>query len=396
MTTVQKLLEQIQGAKKSLESHLSIPADQRNENYASARDGMVENLKGLQADFSAAQLADLPEDDHGSKAQRKAEVDNNAVNRVEMSQAKANGFDFNVKAARAGIMAGQKTIELPDVNFDAIHKMRTKAVTRTDSQILPGYEGLEMLAIKPPTTLDYLQSRPTTQNAITFRRQTTKLDDAAARAEGTSLPVTSFAASRITVPVEAIGHLFDVTVEEMEDDPGMQMLLAQAAQDVWRELNEQVVIGSGTAPALTGIVNSSGIQTEAYATSRAMSIKNGITSLKTTERATPGLLLMDPADFDLVIGDLIASPSFAINYIQNGIQARLWGLPVVEEEDIVAGYAYVYDPSLAYVAYRTGMVLEQTQSDGSKFAELVATYRAYIRAAYVMRRLNVRKVDITA
>jgi len=119
MTTVQKLLEQIQGAKKSLESHLSIPADQRNENYASARDGMVENLKGLQADFSAAQLADLPEDDHGSKAQRKAEVDNNAVNRVEMSQAKANGFDFNVKAARAGIMAGQKTIELPDVNFDA-------------------------------------------------------------------------------------------------------------------------------------------------------------------------------------------------------------------------------------------------------------------------------------
>ena len=396
MTTVQKLLEQIQGAKKSLESHLSIPADQRNENYASARDGMVENLKGLQADFSAAQLADLPEDDHGSKAQRKAEVDNNAVNRVEMSQAKAKDFDFNAKAARAGILAKAPSIELPGVNFDAIHKMRTKAITRTDMALLPGYEGLELLAIKPPTTLDYLPSRPTTANAITFRRQTTKLANAAARSEGSSLAVSSSAATRITVPIEAVGHVFDLTIEELEDDPAMQSVLAQAVEEVWRELNEQVVAGNGTAPQLDGIVNSDGIQTQAYATSRAMSIKAGMTQLKKTERARPGVTLMDPSDFDLIIGDLIASPSFAISYIQNGLQARLWGIPVVEEEDIDEGYAYVLDPSLYYVAYRSGMMLESTNSDGVKFNELIATYRAYVRAALVMRRLGVRKVDITA
>ena len=121
-----------------------------------------------------------------------------------------------------------------------------------------------------------------------------------------------------------------------------------------------------------------------------------MTQLRKTERARPGVTLMDPSDFDLIIGDLIASPSFAISYIQNGLQARLWGIPVVEEEDIDEGYAYVLDPSLYYVAYRSGMMLESTNSDGVKFNELIATYRAYVRAALVMRRLGVRKVDITA
>lgn len=405
MTIVQKKQEELIAAQKAVASLLDTPKADRTADYAAKREKALAELEEAKIELKAAMLSDLPDDENGSKAKAQAEAEAQArakaqapVTPVIGAGGKSKGFGIDLADLKAAINARQR-YHAEDIDFargvKAAQNRRYKAIGRADMDLGNGYEDLVLQNLREPQLIDFLPMVPTLKDSVTFRRQTVTLDAAAPRAEKASLPNATTGAAKVTIPIEAVGHLFDVSIEEMEDDPSFQSLLVQAGQGVMAELESQVISGSGTAPALQGIVNSEGIRTHTYATNRTITIKKGLTSLEETERERADVLLMNPADWDNILGDWITNPSFVISPIQEGIGFRMWSRPVIASFDVTAGHVYGINSQQYPLYMRKGLTLDSSNSDGSKFGQMLETYRAYVRAALVMRKLGAIKIALS-
>lgn len=396
-TTFRNIGEELLHAKQALRTHIGTPKEKRGDDYEAKRDTLTAEVEGLAKDFNASQLADLPEDSEGSRAKARAHAEK-AVNNISSAGASSKGLTSSpsmkkvIEAARQGFKG---SFEIPEVSAKALIDARLgKAISRTDMSVAVGYDDLYVKPTRPPQILDFLPSINSSAPSLTYRRRTTPLSGAVNRAEGNALGEIEFDAEPILVPFQGIGSIADFTIEEMQDDAAFAAILGLIADDVLEVLDGQVMIGNGTSPNLTGITTTASPQTTTYATSRLATTKKGMTALRTTERAAPGLFAFNPVDWDNIYLDMLASPSFAITYVQNGLQPRLHGVNAIEHEDLTAGTCEVMDPRQYQVVYRQGLTMESTDSDGSKFGQLVTSYRCYLRAALRVQRLGVRHIAL--
>jgi HK97 family phage major capsid protein len=258
----------------------------------------------------------------------------------------------------------------------------------------PSYQELNLKPVRRPQIIDFLPSATTDQVSVNYRRGVVT-PTAAPRLENQTLAEFTQTAAKITDPIEAIGSVTTVSIEEYEDDGQFGLVLQEMAADVLRELDEQVLVGTGTSPSLRGITTTASPQTEAYATSRLNTIFVAMMSLMTTERARPNLLVFRPSDWALIHNDIVTSSYSAVQYVQNGLTPLLFGVPVALHEDLTSGVGLVMDPALYAVIYRQGLVVEQTNSNGTGFNNLQLSIRAYVRAALKTRRLGCRLIDLT-
>lgn len=392
MNTIERIQSEVEAARKQLNELLALPRESRGEDYASKRDALTANLKGLADDYKAAQLSDL---DSAGKAQTievHANHDKVGVNRVEV-EAKSNKVldirDIREKGRNAGRV--EADFDLKQM-FGAQLKTST---TRTGMGTANSYEDLYLKPVRPPQIIDFLPSAQTTLPSVNYRRGTA-LTGAAARAEGQTLAEVVQTASQISDPIQAIGLVLHATMEEVEDDAQWQLVVDSMLADVFREIDEQVMIGSGTAPNLRGITTTASPQTEAYSTSRLQTIINAKAALRTTERATPGLFAFRPSDWALIYGDIVTAAYSAVNYVQGGLMPVLFGTPVIEHDDLTSGVGVVLDPTLYNIIYRQGVIMESTDSNGTMFNDLTQSFRAYARLALKTRRLGCRLIDLTS
>ena len=115
-----------------------------------------------------------------------------------------------------------------------------------------------------PTVADLLASGRTTQNAIVYMEETTTTNNAAEVAEGGEKPESALAFTERTSSVRKIATVLPVTDELMEDAPAMEDYVnARLQQFVQYREDSQLLNGDGIAPNLRGILNTSGIQTQA-------------------------------------------------------------------------------------------------------------------------------------
>lgn len=379
MLTAHRTIEAAEKARAALAALIDTPVEDRPADYKGQVASLADELRGYSAELEAIKAADLTGEAAAKYAA--AQAQSAVVNRPHGGSAKEPSAPGQLAALREWISTkGRGDF---DTGLGAIPAMRGKAIDRANTAIAPGYEGLEALDIRPARLIDYLPMENSNASALTYRRQTTKLDAAAARAEGAALAQASFEAEAVTTPWSSIGHLFDVTVEVLDDDPQFANLIGvQAPAGVIRQLDQDALIGSGTAPVMRGILNTSGIQTQAKSSdSRMLAIKKAMTKVRVNALANPGLISLHPNDWDEIIGDLITgSVNSVINY-QAGLNPRLWGLPVVENEVHTEGTGMVIDPSFWPLVMRQNLMIESTNSSGVKFDSLIDTYRAYVRAA---------------
>jgi HK97 family phage major capsid protein len=94
-------------------------------------------------------------------------------------------------------------------------------------------------------------------------------------------------------------------------------------------LQEQVVNGDGTGENLTGILATSGIISQAFATDRLASIRKGLTQLQATG-VTPNALVLNPADLEAL--DLLradgATGAFLLGDPSAESASNIWPFPV--------------------------------------------------------------------
>lgn len=150
----------------------------------------------------------------------------------------------------------------------------------------------------------------------------------------------------------------------------VEQQLAAALAD---ELENQVLAGDGTGENFTGIANTSGIQTQAYATDPLITVQAGISKLL-ADGVSPAFVGLSPADWLSIQTTRNASGNFDVGGPIDATAQRLWGVPVVVAPGVTDGEGYVIgEQSVVLSTDQSGVHVEWgTSSDMFERNQLMA------------------------
>lgn len=246
------------------------------------------------------------------------------------------------------------------------------------------------IALRPPQLLDILPKNTTGQPSIVWMQQTTRTQAAAEVSEGGAKPEAAFVWSETSSPVEEIAVQIPVTDRMMEDSPQIQGLIeTQLREDMVERLDQQCLEGNGTPPNLSGILDQGSILTTAvsggnmpHAIMRAMRlIRTGVS------RAIPTHVLMNPVDYE----DMVLQPGTNDDFLFGGpgemTIPRVWGLPIIQNEEIVEDTVLVgaFSARNIQLYERRGISVEQGWI-GDQFKENKRTIKMWGRWALAVYR----------
>jgi HK97 family phage major capsid protein len=239
-------------------------------------------------------------------------------------------------------------------------------------QVLAGYyRGTE----RPLVMRDVLLNMQTTSDSITVPVESGFTNSAAEVAEATSTstgakPESALTFTETTFPVVWIAHWVPITRQMLEDLPMMQGYVDGRLMDgLKRREDNQFLNGNGTAPNLTGILATSGIQTldATYFTANPVAtptanvnlnkLRRAIRVVQVTGQATANFIVMNPTDLEGIDTLATTTGEYLIGGPLMPLQRTLWGRRVVESENIAAGTALVGDGTMAAVVDRKDAVI---------------------------------------
>lgn len=273
------------------------------------------------------------------------------------------------------------------------------------------YEGLGR---RPLTLRDLVSVRQTSSDTVEFVKQTTQTSAAAPVAEATSAaaptqnqttgplilnagggykPEGSIAYAVETATVRTIAEWIPATKRGLADAAQLRGLIDQELRDdLAEEEEDQILNGSGSGENLQGILNTSGIQAQAYANAYSgagldpliETALKGKTKVKTVGRATATGYLFNPADWEKIqLARLAKNPN---NEAVAGSVPTLHGLPVVESEAIAAGVGLVGDFRKAVIWDREQANITATDSHADFFIRNLVAILAEERLAFGVTR----------
>ena len=282
---------------------------------------------------------------------------------------------------------------------------------------------VEFLGRKPLTLRNLVSNRRTTSDTVEFVQESSHTNAAAVVAEATSAaartaaantstgavtftnasgggykPEGSWAFAVVQANVKTIAEWVPVTKRALADVAQLEGLINdQLSADVAEAEENQLLNGDGSGENFTGIANTSGIQTQAFATDIFTSVRKGITKLRTVGRVNPTAILMNPADAESV--DLTKDGNNQYYYGGPSAigQRTLWGVPVIESESQTSGFATLGDFTKAVVWDREQTTVTMTDSHSDFFVRNLVAVLAEERLAFgVTRPTAFCTVDIVA
>lgn len=258
---------------------------------------------------------------------------------------------------------------------------------------------------RPLTIVDLLTTGTTTSDTVDFVREGTPTNNAAPVAEATATsngsgakPESAMVLSLETTGVKTIAHWIPASRQALADAGQLRMLIDRfLTYGLNEELEDQIITGSGVGANLTGILNTSGIQAQAYSTDILETARKGRTKVRIGGRTAPTAYGMHPndwEDFDLLQDNearyFFGGPSVLGN-------PRLWGLPVVESEAFTEGQAVVADWRYAALWMRMGAQIMVSDQHSDFFVRNLIAILAELRAALgIIRPQAFVTLDLTA
>lgn len=245
---------------------------------------------------------------------------------------------------------------------------------------------------KQLTLLDLIPKATTQSDTIDFVREVGFTNTAAEVLEATSVstgaaPESSYSLEVVQIIVQEIKHFLPVTRRALQDAGQIQSLI----EDVLRyglaeRLNTQMLNGDGISPNIRGILNASGISTQAYSTSLHETLLKGRTKVRIQGKTSPNAYLLNPQDNE----SLLLTKDGENKYYFGGPTAygvqTVWGLPVVEEEAQAAGAGLVADFRRAKLYLRENATLRVAEQHSDWFTKGIVALMAEMRGALAVRR----------
>lgn len=253
------------------------------------------------------------------------------------------------------------------------------------------------------SVLDLISSGTTGSDAVEFVQQTGFTNNAAEVAEATNTSTGTKPESAATLAVvqelvKNIAHWIPITRRALADASQIRTWAETLLRYGLRErLAEQVLTGDGVGENLTGILNTSGIQSQAWDTDILTTTRKARTKVRLNGRATPTGYVMNPLDWETI--DLLQDNE--ARYFFGGPSAlgtpRLWGLPVVEDEGMTQGTGMVADWRLAMWWNRQQGTIYITDSHSDFFIKNILVMLAEMRGAFgVIRPAAFVEIDLIA
>jgi HK97 family phage major capsid protein len=283
--------------------------------------------------------------------------------------------------------------------------------TSAGAFVTPEQTGIiEMLGRRPLTIRDVISVRRTGSDSVEYVRQTSHTNAAATVAEATSSaaptapgtagalvlnagggykPEGAWAFERDTATVKTIAEWVPATKRALADAAQLEGLINDELRaDIAEEEEDQILTGNGVGENLTGILSTSGIQTQAFDTDIFVSVRKALTKARVVGRVVPNAIALNPVDVETV--DLAREGAGTGQFLGGGPFAMgprtLWGKPILETEGVTAGTALVGDFSKAVLWDREQTSISITDSHADFFIRNLVAVLAEERVAFAVTR----------
>jgi HK97 family phage major capsid protein len=251
--------------------------------------------------------------------------------------------------------------------------------------------GLVPLPTRRLVVADLIAPGTTDSNVVSYMKETTFTNAAAAVLEGDPKPESTLVFAGATAPVRKIAHWIPVTEEMLEDfaqtasiiDARLRLGLALTEED-------ELLNGSGVAPHLLGLMKLPGLTPAHLRTteSNADAIFMQMTTIATTVFLMPDGIVINPINWQTIQLTKNAQGNYMGTGPWSAAQApTLWGVQVAVTPTIVANSALVGAYGTAAQIFRKGGVrVESSNSHASFFVNNLVAIRAEERLALAAYR----------
>lgn len=242
---------------------------------------------------------------------------------------------------------------------------------------------------RPIQVTDLIPATTTTQAAVAYMEETTFTNAAVETAEGGTYQEAALALTERTSIVRKIAVFLPITDEQLEDIPQAQGYIDNRLPFMVRQkLDAQILVGSGTPPALTGILNVGSIQTQAKAADPTPdAVYKGMIKVRVVGRAQPGGVVFHPTNWQDVRLLRTADGLYIWGNPSDAGPDRIWGLQVVQSDAITLGTALVGDfANFSELSTKRGLDVQISNSHSTFFIEGKQALRADVRVALVIYR----------
>ncbi len=219
-------------------------------------------------------------------------------------------------------------------------------------------------------TVDFAELATITNNA----GETPEATDSTTQSLVTGLKPASDATSLLRqATIWAIAHWIDVTRQTYMDAAMFAALIEEFLEyGVMEQLEDAVINGANTPTTnIVGIINTSGVQTQAYATDLLVTARKCLTKVR--KYAKPNAFLMHPETWETIELAKDSEGRFYYAGPQNQGPAILWGRPVIESQAVPTTNFILADWKFGAIFDREQYNLYSTDSDGDKFKKNVLT-----------------------
>ncbi len=333
----------------------------------------VDNLKGVQAAADAQKQGKPGSGESGDGATRGG--DGASVMSV--------GAAFVKSMAYKGKQGPIGPLSTLDIELKTL--MQTTAgwapeVIRTGDVIPFATRPIQVSQLIPQTT--------TGQNAIQYMEETTFTNNAAEVAEAGTYPEAALALTEKSSPVRKIAVFLPVTDEQLEDETQVRGYIDNRLQFMIRQrLDLQILVGNGTPPNLLGLLNVSGIQTQAKgADPTPDAFYKAMTKVRVTGLGEPNLMVMHPNDWMDIRLLRTADGIYIWGNPSDSGPERMWGLPVAQAIALTENTGLVADTQFLELSTRRGIDVQISNSHSTFFVEGKQAIRADMRVALVPYR----------
>ncbi len=252
---------------------------------------------------------------------------------------------------------------------------------------------------------DLVTRLDTTSPTIEYVRQGAHTNAAASVAEATATtgssgekPESTMVFERVSEAMSTIAHWMAATRQVLDDAPQIRGIIDNFLRYGLREeLEAQIISGNSVGDDLTGVLNQAGTTAQAFDTDVLTTLRKAKTKVRMTGRATPTAYVMNPEDWQAV--DLLKDNEGRYYYGGPAVvgQPRIWGLPVVEVENMPVGTAVVADWRLAVLWDRMQTQIFVSDSHDNFFTRNLIAILAEMRCGFgLIRPAAFVEIDLTA
>lgn len=264
-------------------------------------------------------------------------------------------------------------------------------LTGADATVPPDRKpGVVPGAFQPLSIESLYRHVPTTSNAIEFTREASFTNSAAEVAEGVAKAESALTFALVNMPISTVAHWIKISRQLAADNMALAAYIDfRMRYGVNRKVETQLVSGDGTAPNISGFLDTGNFTAHGYADAALGSTLKKLVLIRKIigdlEAAgyVPDAIVLNPADWAQVEIDIFTANTnlVAFRYDEGG-RPVLFGRRVATSVGMTAD-------SVAVGAYgdhgtiheREGVIVEMSDSDSDNFTKNLITLRAERRLA---------------